>query len=142
MTLRTLLLGSALFCLPALAFASTTPTVKAPPKLPTADELSKAEANIADAAFAKIDSNGDGQLSKAEFTAYMNSRLAQQRAEIDAAFKELDTNKDGKVSKEEANAVPALAEHFTELDFNHDGSLSKDEMTIAARAAQIMEAKK
>src|SRR6476659_4143220 len=63
-----------------------------------ADEPKKKEGDKPDkgAVFAKKDKNGDGKLSKEEFTA--NSKDA---AKSEAAFTAMDKDKDGFVSKEE-----------------------------------------
>ena len=53
------------------------------------------------AAFAKKDKNGDGKLSKEEFTAG-----AKDAAKAEAQFTAKDKDKDGSVSKEEFTAAP------------------------------------
>jgi Ca2+-binding EF-hand superfamily protein len=54
------------------------------------------------AVFAKKDKNGDGKLSKEEFTAG-----AKDAAKAEAQFTAKDKDKDGSVSKEEFTAAPA-----------------------------------
>ena len=95
--------------------------------------------------FKKLDTNGDGVISKAEFNAF-NARH----------FKELDTNKDGKLTLEElqgghrrsmdhgmqdhgmghgmqdhgmgqGDATTHLDQRFNAADTNHDGGLDRDE---------------
>ncbi|HXE23076.1 MAG TPA: EF-hand domain-containing protein [Rhodoferax sp.] len=50
-----------------------------------------------------------------------------------AAFTRADTNHDGKLSREEAQAIPALAQHFDEIDANHDGFISREEYDKAMK---------
>lgn len=55
--------------------------------------------------FKKIDTNGDGAISKDEHLAHSNAKFA-----------EIDANKDGKVTKEEMKAHhEAKREHFKEM---------------------------
>lgn len=90
-----------------------------------------------DAGFAAMDTNKDGNVTRAEFGAFMRARLDRQAAEFDAAFKQLDSNADGKITQAEASAGNALlAAHFAEVDANHDGNISKEELRSAMLAAQ------
>jgi len=84
--------------------------------------------------FKKLDTNGDGVISKAEYNAF-NARH----------FKELDTNKDGKLTLEElqgghrpgmghgdagtmhGDATTHLDQRFNAADANHDGGLDREE---------------
>jgi Ca2+-binding EF-hand superfamily protein len=83
--------------------------------------------------FNKLDTNGDGFISRKEFDAY-NAKH----------FKELDTNKDGKLSLEElqgghkpvmghgdamshGDGTTHLDERFNAADANHDGGLDREE---------------
>lgn len=82
--------------------------------------------------FKKLDTNGDGAISKAEFNAF-NSRH----------FKKLDSNKDGKLTPEELQGGPSqtaqgqgmghsdgtthLDQRFNAADANHDGGLNREE---------------
>lgn len=124
----TLLVSATLFCV-SIACAAATPVER------------KSETDLVAAAFNKMDTNGDGQISRAEFNAFMASRLANQRVAIEQAFKSLDTNGDKSISKTEAAANPALEEHFADVDANHDGKISLDELVDAARAAQTADAR-
>ncbi|WEJ99885.1 MAG: EF-hand domain-containing protein [Candidatus Sphingomonas phytovorans] len=65
--------------------------------------------------FAKLDANGDGQLSGDELGGRGGGRLMAA-----------DTNKDGKISK--AEYMAQAAERFARLDANGDGKISPDEM--------------
>jgi Ca2+-binding EF-hand superfamily protein len=83
--------------------------------------------------FNKLDTNGDGVISRKEFDAY-NAKH----------FKELDTNKDGKLTLEELQAghkqamghgntmshgdgTTHLDQRFNAADANHDGGLDREE---------------
>jgi Ca2+-binding EF-hand superfamily protein len=55
-------------------------------------------------AFAKLDANSDGSLSKEEFMASPQAKKDSARAEKGFGMK--DKNKDGKLSKEEFTAAP------------------------------------
>ena len=48
--------------------------------------------------FAQLDTDGDGQWSRAEFSA---SHIAQHAADPDAAFKKIDANHNGFISPDE-----------------------------------------
>lgn len=72
----------------------------------------------ADQRFAKLDANGDGQLSGDELGGRGGNRLMAA-----------DTNKDGKISK--AEYMAQAAERFAKLDANGDGKISPDEMKAA-----------
>jgi len=77
--------------------------------------------------FDQIDTDHDGQLSKAE----LRASAQQHRA---AQWKKLDTDGDGKVSKAEAQAnAPRLAAQFDALDTDHDGFLTPAELKAAHR---------
>jgi len=61
-----------------------------------------------EAAFKKLDTNGDGSITKEE---YMASKKAQKDADkAGKHFEKLDANKDGKISKEEFMAAEKKAE--------------------------------
>jgi Ca2+-binding EF-hand superfamily protein len=105
--------------------------------------------------FAKMDKNGDGQISREEATAFphlskrfdkidtnrdgilskdeMKAAAQQMR---DHRFALIDTNNDGLVSRSEAAARPKLAARFDQLDTNKDGNLSKEELAAARHSAR------
>lgn len=84
--------------------------------------------------FKKLDTNGDGVISKKEYNAF-NAKH----------FKELDTNKDGKLTPEEmqgghkpgmghgdagamhGDGTTHLDQRFNAADANHDGGLDREE---------------
>ena len=78
----------------------------------------------------KVDTGGDGSVSRAEAQAHA-PRLA-------ADFDKVDTNKDGKVSREELEAAGKQVhqahpqEWWQKVDADHDGSISQAEATANA----------
>jgi len=59
--------------------------------------------------FKKLDTDGDGFISKEEFLA--SPRAQENKEKAEARFTELDTNKDGKLSKEEMAAGHKKGDH-------------------------------
>lgn len=94
------------------------------------------EAEVIEKGFAAMDLDGDGTITKKEFSEYMTGYLAQQRREFDAFFEDLDANKDGKISKEEAAGNSALEVYFDQIDEDGDGFITKDDVRAAMKAAQ------
>ncbi len=94
--------------------------------------------------FAKIDTDKDGFLTKAELekAPKPNSKGGKQKGEqqdtsqkkepsIDELIKMMDSNKDGKLSKEEVKGP--LEKDFAKVDTNKDGFLSKAELEKAPK---------
>jgi len=78
--------------------------------------------------FDAIDADKDGQLSRAEVTAWVTARHDEMRQRIESHVKAADTNRDGQISLDEAKAgLPMVADHFDFLDANKDGQVSKTE---------------
>jgi hypothetical protein len=74
-----------------------------------------------DAAFAKIDTDGNGSISRAEFDA--RAKLPTMKEPNAKPFLDrFDANKDGTISKDEFRA-PTIS-NFDKLDKNKDGTLS------------------
>lgn len=91
-----------------------------------------------EAAFKKIDANGDGSISKAEFDT-ATPLPTTTAADPVPAMTRFDTNKDGSITKAEYEA-PTLA-NFTQIDTNKDGTLSVAEQQASVnRAAQRQQA--
>lgn len=97
---------------------------------------------------ARIDTNGDGKISKDEFQAF-TKRMEERRKEkgkakpdesssdlkkeSDEAFARLDVNKDGKLQKSE---LPEGLRRIAEVaDVDGDGALSREEMKDAGKVA-------
>lgn len=104
-----------------------------------------ADQNDAAAKFKAMDTDGDGRISPAEFTA--------GHQQLDAS--KLDTNKDGVVSDEERAAAKPAKKHwwsrsndtkvedpaattqlFTKLDINSDGFLNESEFAAGLEAGK------
>lgn len=118
---------------------------------------SKAGAPAAESMFKSIDTNGDGNISKAEFeTHYANhdamgmrhvdSGMSGKRsheemsggkvpdvgsspatAHLDKRFLAADANHDGGLDKAEADGMPMLTTYFDQVDSNHDGKVTRQE---------------
>ena len=87
--------------------------------------------------FTRMDTNGDGSVDKAEFTAF-GQQMAERMGGSDRSaqmFAAMDTDGDGLISQAEAEAFeppPPLmqgAEMFAKMDANGDGSVDKAEFT-------------
>jgi Ca2+-binding EF-hand superfamily protein len=124
---------------PAFATAAVPATAPAAVKPAAAQAVTRAAvSNGRDAAFKKIDTNGDGSISAAELAA-ADAGLA--RARLDAEFGKLDTNKDGQLSKVEflaaapqpSSLVAGMGKTIAALDKNKDGKVTADEF----RAPQL-----
>jgi hypothetical protein len=114
----TLTLGVAIACSAAVAFAQTPQPGAAKP-----------------ARQAKVDSNGDGVIDRAEAAA--NPRMAQH-------FETLDANKDGRITADErpqrgmreGKGGGQRGQRMAQLDTDKDGRFSRDELAGRQRALQ------
>lgn len=110
---------------PAPAPAQSTPDTAAPAKPDQTKSgltLEKFESRR-EKAFMRADTDNDGKVSLAEWTAFQTARKA--KGDPAKSFARMDTNKDGFVDKGELDAL--LAKRFAKLDKNGDGVLSADE---------------
>ena len=80
--------------------------------------------------FTLLDSNNDGELSKAEFTD-KNSRQAHKRAKSNVIFAHLDKNDDNVLALDE---MPSPLKRLRSLDADGNGEISKAEMRAARKA--------
>ena len=101
----------------------------------TKDEaLAAANARV-EKEFATFDLNHDGQITQDEMKQVHTQKRAEMEAKFEARFKQADTNGDGQLSKEEVQAgMPFLARGFDRLDANKDGQLSLDEIKAGREA--------
>ena len=116
---------------------------KVTPEEITARLHKSAEAQLAEykkereAAFTKLDANGDGSVSKAEFD---EKAPMPKIKDIDTKpfLDRFDKNKDGAISKDEFRA-PTMA-NFDKMDLNKDGTVSVAEMKgPSAKKAPVKE---
>ncbi|MGT2465561.1 acid-shock protein [Mesorhizobium sp.] len=110
---------------PAAAPAQSTPDTAAAAKSDQTKSdltLEKFEARRGKA-FMGADTDNDGKVSLAEWTAFQTERKA--KGDPAKSFARMDSNKDGFVDKGELDAF--LAKRFAKLDKNGDGVLSADE---------------
>ncbi|RAZ76057.1 EF-hand domain-containing protein [Mesorhizobium atlanticum] len=107
---------------PAPAPAPAAPAPSAPAAAKSGLTLEKFEARR-EMAFMRADTDNDGKVSLAEWTAFQTARKA--KGDPAKSFARIDTNNDGFVDKGELDAF--LAKRFAKLDKNSDGVLSADE---------------
>ncbi|MBW8908873.1 EF-hand domain-containing protein [Mesorhizobium sp. RCC_202] len=107
---------------PAPAPVQATPDSSAAGGGKTGLTLEKFEARR-EKAFMRADTDNDGKVSLAEWTAFQAERKA--KGDPAKSFARMDANKDGFVDKGELDAF--LAKRFAKLDKNSDGLLSADE---------------
>lgn len=136
-TLSRCLVAAALFA--GSAMAADPPTSDAPRDEMRADtdhdgRVSRAEFTASSTErsndwFDKLDLNKDGYITQDEMRQARETRHGNMRAKMDERFKEADTNGDGQLSLDEVQAkMPRLASRFDELDKDKNGQLSKDEL--------------
>ena len=83
-------------------------------------------------AFALMDADQDGKVSKEEF---MNFYMEYAKKNQDPRFNQLDTNGDGNISRDEFMAVKVKeaqnigAVKFKRIDANKDGVISEEELS-------------
>lgn len=122
------------------AAALLTPaTLLAQAAAPPALTRTAVAANV-DAEFKKIDTDKDGQASKAEIEAAQLSAIKMRvQARNKALFTLLDTDKNGQISTAEFNNLPAGAprpdaSNLLRFDANKDGKMSSAEHSKATFA--------
>jgi Ca2+-binding EF-hand superfamily protein len=136
---RTLI--AALFLVPALSYAADN---TAAAKVERGSHFKKADADGNGALsraeveksiprlapkFDQIDTNKDGQLSRAELHAWKKAHRGERQARAAERFRHADSNGDGKISRAEAEKnAPRLAKRFDQIDANKDGQLTQDEL--------------
>jgi len=77
-------------------------------------------------AFARIDTDGDGNISEKEY------QTATANVTRGVNFEQVDRNGDGVISQREANAMPfSLREAFDRVDADSDGNISQVEYQAA-----------
>jgi Ca2+-binding EF-hand superfamily protein len=91
-------------------------------------QVTRAEADVAGQRFFdQFDANKDNEVSAAEADA---GARAMREEELGARFKTLDVNADGKLTLEEAKVPPIFYER---LDTNHDKSVTREEFQAVAK---------
>ena len=93
-----------------------------------------------DRAFAAMDANKDGQVSRAEYGKARQARFDRQSRAMSDTFGLVDKDKDGGLSKAEAAGIPVIAGAFDGLDGDRNGILSLAEMQEALAKSRAVEA--
>ena len=90
-------------------------------------DISKAEIDAKRAAtFADADTNADGALSQAELVAHHEAKQAERKAKRQAAmFAKLDADGNGTISADEFNSRPMRG--FDKMDTDGDGVITEEE---------------
>jgi len=83
-------------------------------------------------AFARLDSNNDGYITRDELSQIRGQR-GNKGDRGDRAPRAMDTNNDGKIGRDEWKGQ---SEVFDRLDANHDGFITRDERPKAKRRPQ------
>ena len=79
--------------------------------------------------FDGIDKNKDGQLSRAELTAWKKAHRGERQAKAVDRFRHADADGDGAISRAEAvKHAPRLAKRFDQIDADRDGRLTQEEL--------------
>ena len=96
--------------------------------------VSKAEFDAFNAAhFRNLDTNQDGNISPDELRAAMNQVPPNQgmhsdgTTHLDQRFYAADVNHDGGLDRQEAVNMPMLSKYFDEVDANKDGKVTRQE---------------
>ena len=92
-----------------------------------------------DATFAKFDTDGNGQISKAEYEAHAKLPTIKD-PDAKPFLDRFDANKDGTISKDEFR-TPTIS-NFERLDKNKDGTLSVAEQNSSSATASNAPTKK
>ena len=167
--LLTALFVVGLFALPSPAARGADDKPKKPAEKPAADsaaverrvndvfarmdtnkdgKISKAEAkNFIAQNFERIDANKDGYIDKDELRRFVARNLAARGRGGPFAgaqgpdFDALDKNADGRLTREELKGTP-YADKFDEIDTNKDGKIDKKEWAAWVKRTRAAEAKK
>ncbi len=83
--------------------------------------------------FDTLDANKDGKLSRDELPRWHGRRHGRGPDGRGGMMARLDTNKDGRISREEAKADPRLAARFDRMDVNKDGYLDKADRELGMK---------
>jgi Ca2+-binding EF-hand superfamily protein len=88
--------------------------------------------------FDAIDTDQNGQLSKAELQAAIDKGREQFQAQVKERFAAADGNGDGKLSRDEARlGAPQVFEHFEFIDADNDGFLTLTELAALRDREQM-----
>jgi Ca2+-binding EF-hand superfamily protein len=88
--------------------------------------------------FDAIDTDKNGQLSKAELQAAIDQGREQFQAQVKQRFTAADSNADGKLSKDEAKlGAPQVYQHFEFIDADNDGFVTLKELEALRDSEQL-----
>lgn len=94
-----------------------------------------------DAGFAKMDSDGNGTISDAEYSAYAKTNLAtstehaadNSKVAAESVWRQFDADADGKLSAAEVEADAGISGSFSAMDEDSDGFVTETEYRAYAR---------
>jgi len=94
-------------------------------------EVTRAEFDAAHAKrFKEMDANNDGKITREEMSAAGRKSVENEK---NRRFDEADANHDGALSREEAGRWPMLSKNFEKVDANNDGKVTREEMDAEAK---------
>jgi Ca2+-binding EF-hand superfamily protein len=141
------------YLIAAFCFALSTNLARAAAEKCDEDMHGKHHGEMEGMMFKKLDTNGDGVISKAEFNAFNarhfkkldvnnDGKLTPEELQgghkqemghgdgtthLDQRFNAADANHDGGLDREEASNMPMLSQYFDEVDANKDGKVTRQE---------------
>jgi len=99
-------------------------------------QISRDEWSRRPRAFDRLDQNHDGFISREEAQTAVRRRARNKRRFAEKALQRLDKNNDGQISRDEWVRNPKA---FDRLDGNHDGVITREELAAGRRHSRATE---